>query len=106
MAELDFGDTDGQRMIVMQGAIQRMYTDFYGNGRPGFRDEFQRFASEFKGAEEERSKQHKSNLARLNLIIALLGMIAAYIAVIVTVRPWHSVGAFHSTLPSTYTAER
>lgn len=84
MANLDFGDTDEERLIVMQGAIQRMHADFYGNGKPGLLDEVRTFTAEFRGAETERERQHKSNRARLNLIIALLSMIAAYILVYVS----------------------
>jgi len=36
--------------------------------------------------EEERVRQHRANTARLNIIIAMLMLIAAYIAIIISLR--------------------
>lgn len=91
MAGLDFGDTDEERMIIMQQAIQRIWGDFYGNGKPGVLEEFREFTHEFRWSEAQRAKQHASNRSRLNLIIGILTLIAAYIAIVVSIH-----GGFHA----------
>jgi hypothetical protein len=63
----------------------RMHRDLYGNGTPGILSRLERFITHHEAQESEREKQHTQNRDRLNIIIALLAAIAAYIAIVVSI---------------------
>jgi hypothetical protein len=72
------------RIAKLESDVSRLVKVVEGNGRPGLASEFTDFMGEFRGAQEEREKQHKQSQARLNIIIAALIALAAYIAIVQT----------------------
>jgi len=65
--------------------MQQVCEDLYDNGQPGLISRVEDFMTTHNALDEERSKQHKANTDRLNIIIGLLIAIAAYIAIVVSV---------------------
>ncbi len=49
-------------------------------------DDLVAFMNTWKGEERERDKQHRQNTARLNIIIGILIAIAAYMAIVLTLK--------------------
>ena len=49
-------------------------------------DDLVAFMNGWKGEERQRDKQHKANTARLNIIIGILIAIAAYMAIVLTIK--------------------
>ena len=70
----------------MQSIVQQLWNTVHGNGEPGIAKKLDRFIAGFIATEREREKQHEQNRWRLNLIIAILVAIAAYIAIVVSIR--------------------
>lgn len=83
MADLHFNGTLDERRAQVEAFCRQINGDFYG--REGLMEKVTRFMERMTTTEEEREKQHKQNRDRLNLIIALLVAIAAYIAIVVSV---------------------
>lgn len=65
--------------------MQQVCDDLYDNGQPGLISRVEDFMITHRALDEERSRQHKANTDRLNIIIGLLVAIAAYIAIVVSV---------------------
>jgi len=84
MADLEFTGTDGERRAQVEAFCRRINGDFYG--REGLMEKVSHFMTKMDATEVEREKQHKQNRDRLNIIIALLIAIAAYIAIMVSIR--------------------
>lgn len=94
----------------MRRLMQQVCEDLYDNGQPGLISRVEDFMTTHKALDEERSKQHKANTDRLNIIIGLLVAIAAYIAIVVSVsHPAKSKldpkDVFHSEVPQVASAE-
>ncbi len=109
MADLNFGETDKEALAVAKDFLQRVNQDLYNHGRDGLITRFNAFLARDEAREEEREKQHKSNVTRLNLIIAILALIASYIVMIATIKGLGKArldDPFHSTIPADYSAER
>ncbi len=106
MGNLIFRGSADERRAQGEAFMIRVDADLYGSGREGFMEEVNGFMDNFKGAEKERDKQHKENRDRLNIIIALLIMIAAYLAVMVSVKGLSKSSAIPgaTSLPPTYQA--
>jgi hypothetical protein len=102
MASLDFGDNDKETLIVVRGFCNRVNDTLFDNGKVGLVTTLNRFMTEQSTKEAEREKQHKANIVRLNIIIAILTLIAAYIGLVLTIKhPFSSTHAspdkvFHS----------
>lgn len=84
MADLEFSGTLEERRAQVEAFCRRINGDFYG--REGLMEKVSSFMTEMKATEAERARQHKQNRDRLNIIIALLIAIAAYIAIVVSIR--------------------
>lgn len=109
MADLNFGETDREALAVAKDFLQRVNQDLYNHGRDGLITRFNGFIASYEAREKEQEKQHKSNVTRLNLIIAILALIASYIVMIATIKGLGKAKVddlFHSTIPADYTAER
>jgi len=86
MADLEFGGNAEERRKQAEVVIVRMHRDLYGNGTPGLVRKMETFITKHDTQEDERERQHRENQFRLNLIIALLLVISAYIAIVISVR--------------------
>ena len=62
--------------------IARLRGILEGPPHPGLEMQVTQFLTEFRTLEMERDRQHKSNRWRLDAIIALLGVVAAYLLVV------------------------
>ncbi len=85
MPELDFGDNDDEALTVLKGFAHRVNNDLYNHGRDGLLSQFKIFVTKQNTKEEVQEKRHNANTARLNIIIALLAAIAAYIAIVISI---------------------
>ena len=85
MGDIEFGDTPGEQLATLIRVVRDLHRDIYGNGSPGLKRDAEVFMTAHDATEQERRRQHKSNSIKLNLIIGLLGAIAAYIGIILTV---------------------
>jgi hypothetical protein len=85
MSDFEFRGTDEERRTQAEVILVRMHRDLYGNGTPGILSRLERFITHHEAQESEREKQHAQNRDRLNIIIALLAAIAAYIAIVVSI---------------------
>jgi len=83
MAGLEFTGTLDERRAQVEAFCRRIDGDFYG--RSGLMEKVSEFMTRMDATEMERANQHKQNRDRLNIIIALLIMLAAYIAIAVSV---------------------
>lgn len=63
--------------------ITRLRGIIEGPPHPGLETQVLTFLTEFRTLETERDKQHKANRNRLNAILAILTLIAGYLAI------WH-----------------
>ena len=78
MSDLDFGKTDQEAIVVLKGFAHRVNNDLYNHGTQGLINKFGTFIVEYRTLETVREKQHKANTVRLNIIIGLLVVVAAY----------------------------
>lgn len=69
-------------MVALKAHARRVDFDLYNHGQDGLITQFKTFVADHKARESERDKQHKSNRARLNIIIAILGTLALYLALV------------------------
>lgn len=70
--------------VAVWREIRRIKEIVEGPPHPGLEKRVDDFLVEFRTLEKERDKQHRGNIARLNLIIAGLGVIVAGLAIMVT----------------------
>ena len=84
VADIDFGDTPSEQLATLMYIVGTLYRDIHGNGQPGLKRRAETFMDGREALELEQEKRHKANTARLNIIIALLIAIAAYIAIVVS----------------------
>lgn len=85
--DFEFAGTPEERRWQAEGLLKRIHRDLYGNGTPGILSRIE--ASLTKTATEDamREKQHTENQEKLdalrkrhNLVIAILSLIATYLA--------------------------
>lgn len=88
MAGLDFGDNDQEAILILKQKVSTLWTDSYGNGRPGLFSRIIKFMDTSEAIEQDR---HKSNTIRLNIIIALSALASA---ILVGIGIW--IGMSHS----------
>lgn len=86
MGTIDFGETQAEHNAAVENFLNDLKVDLYGNGREGLKQRATTFMDRFEAIENERKEQHKASTARLNIIIGLLLAIAAYIAIVVSIR--------------------
>lgn len=77
MAELDFGESEEQAMIVIRGTLKQHHRDLYGNGRTGIIEEIREFMAADSATRKERERAQKWRHS-------LLGIVAAYLLIAVT----------------------
>ncbi len=106
MGNLTFRGSDEERRATGEAFMIRVDADLYGGAREGFMDEVNGYIDQARGEEKQRERQHKENRDRLNLIIGLLVMIAAYLAVMVSIKGLSKLSAIPgaTSLPTTYQA--
>lgn len=85
MADIDFGFTQGEQLATLIRVVRDLHRDIYGNGEPGLKRKAESFMDMHNATEKERVRQHRENSRKLNVIIALLTAIAAYIGLILSV---------------------
>ncbi len=85
VANIEWGKTQADTVMVLRRVTQQVCDDLYDNGQLGLISRVEEFMTKHSALDEERSKQHKANTDRLNIIIGLLIAIAAYIAIVVSV---------------------
>ena len=93
MGQIEWGSTSAENVVILKRITQQVCEDLYDNGQLGLISRVEEFMAKHRALDEERGKQHKANTDRLNIIIALLIAIAAYIAIVISVH-----GPFKSTL--------
>lgn len=76
------GEYESDQKSIWQ-EIGRLKGILEGPPFPGLESQVMTFLTEFRTLETEREKQHKANKSRLNIIIGILSLLAAYLAV------WH-----------------
>ncbi len=104
VANIEWGKTQAETVMVLRRVTQEVCNDLYDNGQLGLISRVEEFMAKHQALDEERSKQHKANTDRLNIIIGLLVAIAAYIAIVISVsHPFKSnldpQKVFHSQNP-------
>ena len=85
MSHIDWGTTQAEQAAVVRRVIQQVVEDLYDNGQPGLITRVEDFMTTHRALDEERRRQHSENSRKLNLILAILMAIAAYIAIIVSI---------------------
>jgi hypothetical protein len=84
MGRIEWGDSEEADLALIKSHVQRFADILMDNGKEGLVTRFNNYITAFTVLEEEREKQHKANVNRLNVIIAILSALAAYIAIIIT----------------------
>jgi hypothetical protein len=93
-------ERDMHKLIPWQ---ERVDADLYNHGKDGLKTQFTSFVSEQRGKENERDREHKANTARLNLIIALLGLLCAIVMTVLAVRGLNKTSRLLTGhMPATY----
>ena len=90
----------------MQNYISNIHTDYWGNGRSGFRDNMLSFVDKFEAVEKEQEKvnarRHEENsdkmtrianlLQGLILVVSILGLLVAAVGAIYGIVEAHRAG--------------
>lgn len=75
MPDLDFGDSDGEALIVLKGFAHRVNADLYNHGTKGLLTSFITFMADHAAREDEQKKtqdiRHSQNSTKINLAIAI-----------------------------------
>lgn len=74
------GEYEGDKKSIWR-EVRRIAEIVEGPPHPGLETRVNSFLTRFETLEAEREKQHKANRWRLNAIIGILAMIAAYLAI-------------------------
>ena len=87
MSEFQEDDVDHEAPLpVLWRDVARLKRTIYGNGKAGMEEVLRVLVTQIETRKDIEEKQHAANTARLNIIIGILIAIAAYIAIVVSLR--------------------
>jgi hypothetical protein len=79
---LNFGTTDKEALVTLMNVVNGMHEDLYNGGKDGFFTRDTKWKAAHDATEQERDRQHKANITRLNILIGLAMMILTALLVI------------------------
>lgn len=82
MAQLDFGDSTEDAVLILKGVVQRMHDDLYNSNKDGLISQFRELRTKLITQQEDQRDRHSANIRRLNVIIALITALAAYLGLV------------------------
>lgn len=84
MPDLNFGDSDKEALAVLKTFARRVDADLYNHGKDGMKTQLSELITAQMTREQLEDRRHKQNRDRLNIIIAIVSLIALYIGLVLT----------------------